>query len=645
MIEESMKILAVDDNPDNLVTIKALIREAFPNAAVFTALSGPEGFALAEAEDPHVILLDVVMPGMNGFDLCRKLKADARLYDTPVVFVTALKGDVESRIHALECGADAFLAKPIDESELIAQIRAMVKIKIANLEKRNEKQRLALLVDERTRELKEEHKKAIGLVEELEAEKDYFELVFNTSPDAAMITRKDGGVILNINDGFTRLFGFSREETLGRNTLELQLYQEPDDRKKFIRALDKQGYCDGVEVGFRRRNGSCLVGLLSAKMILFNGTAHISSNIHDITNRKKMEDNLYHLSYHDYLTGLNNRRFFEQELLRLDVAGSLPISIIVADTNGLKLINDAFGHLFGDKLIVSTARVIHRCSRKGDMLARTGGDEFTLVLPKTDDETAAAMLQGIQDAFTEYNRSLVNDAFQINVALGLDTKTEAGTPIDLVIKTAEKNMYQRKLLERKSTHSTVLASIKATLFEKNEETQEHCDRLVLQSRKIGKYLNLSQKEMDELEILSALHDIGKVGIPEQILMKPGKLNNDEWIEMKKHPEIGYRIASASPELAVIAEYILCHHERWDGNGYPQGLRGEQIPLLSRIIAVVDSYDAMTHDRPYRKRLEQEDVIKEMKRNAGVQFDPELVDIFIDHIIAEEQEEPREEKAD
>jgi HD-GYP domain-containing protein (c-di-GMP phosphodiesterase class II) len=184
------------------------------------------------------------------------------------------------------------------------------------------------------------------------------------------------------------------------------------------------------------------------------------------------------------------------------------------------------------------------------------------------------------------------------------------------------------LLEQSSAHSAIVSSIKATLFEKSHETEEHAQRLIALSKEVGIALNLSQAELDKLELLASLHDIGKVGVRDDILTKPDKLNEKEWIEIKRHPEIGYRIAMSSPELAPIAEGILCHHEWWNGKGYPQGLCGESIPLISRIVSVVDAYDAMTNDRPYRKALDQELAIEIIKQNAGSQFDPQIVKFFI-----------------
>lgn len=193
-------------------------------------------------------------------------------------------------------------------------------------------------------------------------------------------------------------------------------------------------------------------------------------------------------------------------------------------------------------------------------------------------------------------------------------------------------MYRRKLLEHKSLHNSILASIKTTMFEKSNETEEHAERLAKMSRQLGQALGLSEEELVELELSSALHDIGKIAIDDRILKKPGKLTDSEWREIKRHPEVGFRIAQASPEFKHISEYILCHHERWDGKGYPQGIEGENIPLISRIIALVDAYDAMTEDRVYRKSVNIEEAIDEIKKNAGTQFDPHIARIFVEKVL-------------
>ena len=216
-----------------------------------------------------------------------------------------------------------------------------------------------------------------------------------------------------------------------------------------------------------------------------------------------------------------------------------------------------------------------------------------------------------------------------NISLGYATKVDMEQRFHDIFKEAEDILYKSKLLQRKSMHSSLIASIRATMLEKSHETEAHAERLIQLSKEIGVELGLSTEDMNDLELLATLHDIGKMSIDEKIITKAGPLTDDEWMEMKKHPEVGYRIAQASSELASIADYILCHHEKWDGTGYPQGIRGDDIPLLSRIISVVDSYDAMTaSDRLYRKAMTEEDAINEISRCSGTQFDPKIVDIFI-----------------
>lgn len=304
------------------------------------------------------------------------------------------------------------------------------------------------------------------------------------------------------------------------------------------------------------------------------------------------------------------------------------MSVIIADINGLKQINDALGHAQGDKLIIAISKILKDHMRQLDILARTSGDDFTILMPRTNTEEANRIMKVIEQACDETKTSAV---YHTSVSLGCATKNDKREDINDILKLAEDNMYQHKLLKKESSHSSIIASMKASLFEKSQETEQHAQRLIILSKAIGQKLNLSDKLLNELELLSTLHDIGKIGVKDDILNKTGKLTPEEWAVMRKHPEIGYRIAISIPDLKPIAKYILSHHERYDGKGYPKGLKGEDIPLLSRIIAIVDAYDAMTENRAYRKAISKEAAILEIERNSGTQFDPKIAEIFIDII--------------
>jgi diguanylate cyclase (GGDEF)-like protein len=349
----------------------------------------------------------------------------------------------------------------------------------------------------------------------------------------------------------------------------------------------------------------------------------IVGSTRDITEQKQAEDRIRYLSFYDDLTGLFNRTFFEEELTRLDIEKQYPISIILSDINGLKFVNDAFGRREGDELLVSTAKIIENSCRDEDIVCRWGGDEFAILLPRCTDEDAEKICQRIKKSALNNDRNFI----PISLALGIATKNKAEEKIQEIIKQAEDRMNRNKLLETKSSRSSILASLQKTLQEKTHETEEHELRLQNLALKIGKAIGLSGSELDELVLLAALHDIGKIAIPDHILKKPGSLTSEEWVIMKSHSEIGYRIALACPELTLISELILTHHERWDGTGYPRGLENEEIPLLSRILSIIDAYDAMTNNRPYRKATTPSEAIKELLQNAGKQFDPKLVEIF------------------
>ena len=357
----------------------------------------------------------------------------------------------------------------------------------------------------------------------------------------------------------------------------------------------------------------------------------IESIIIDINESKQQQLKIQYINDHDYLTGVYNRSYYERAKEQLEKEYAFPVSIIMADIDGLRLINNAFGLATGDVLISETARIIQSCCGENDILARTGGNEFSIISPNTDFDKANEIRLSIKKALTECNSSIEDKALEISLSLGYAVRLTNETSIEETEKIAEAYMDRRKLLNKKSHRSTILSSIMATLYARSNETEEHASRLLKYTEMIGEKMNLSPSKMDELQLFSLLHDIGKIGIDDRILNKPGELTSDEWEIMKKHPEIGYVITMSSPEFAPIAEYVLSHHERWDGTGYPLGLSGEEIPLLARILAVADAYDAMTEDRVYRKALTKEGAIEEIRINAGIQFDPNIAMAFVELI--------------
>jgi len=330
---------------------------------------------------------------------------------------------------------------------------------------------------------------------------------------------------------------------------------------------------------------------------------------------------------------LNRQTYLQQKMRYDNDPEAIPVSILILDINGLKLINDAFGMRRGDLLLQETSRIITKMLRESYLFARLGGDDFAVLIPNTDLLSAEAFWDRLQNGFHEYNRSQANDYDRIYVSYGIATKDYPDIFLESVQKLAEENMNKHKLLERKSSHSSIVESIKQSMHARSQETEAHSERLSDLSKLVGMKMSLSQTELSELALLATLHDIGKIGVNDQILNKPGKLTDEEWAQMRKHTEIGYRIAMSSPELISIADYILTHHERWDGKGYPQGLSGTAIPLISRILSVVDAYDAMTQDRVYRKAMSKELAIQELKVNSGSQFDPVVVDVFVEIISA------------
>ena len=350
--------------------------------------------------------------------------------------------------------------------------------------------------------------------------------------------------------------------------------------------------------------------------------------------RIETEQEMAYMSLHDRLTGLYNRVYFEEEIQRLNYSRLYPISIISADIDGLKLINDTMGHSTGDDLLRSFAEILKANMRSSDVVSRFGGDEFAAILVSTDRPTAERVIERIRKAVARYNESRSGPF--LSFSMGVATSNNGESSLLDCLKLADDLMYRDKLSRSNSVRSQMVNTLLLTLAEKDHISGGHASRLQEMAIKLGKRMGLNSDQLVDLSLFAQVHDLGKVGIPDRILFKPGKLTEEEWGIMKLHPEKGYRIAVSSPDLSTVADLILRHHERWDGKGYPLGLERTEIPIECRILSIVDAYDAMTNDRPYCKARSHSEALKEIERCAGTQFDPKIVEEFLKML----QESPR-----
>ncbi|BCR35755.1 PAS domain S-box protein [Mariniplasma anaerobium] len=473
-----------------------------------------------------------------------------------------------------------------------------------------------------------------------ESEMRYRQLVNNL--DAGIVIHAPDSTIISFNKRAEELLVLGHDELNGKKATSNKFHFTDSKSNK----LNKELYPINIILETKQPLKDYIIGI---KHILNNTLTWVSVNgvpifndnhslievvisFTDISLEKIKQDEITYLSNHDYLTGLYNRRYFSESYHALNHEQYYPLGIMMIDVNGLKIINDAYGHNIGDIVLKKVSEILFKSSRKEDIICRIGGDEFAIVFPNIKQDK----LEDIKQTIKENAKNIKVRNVALSLAIGSELKSDSNqNDLDKILKLAENNMYRHKITEGASMRNKAIKAILRTLTDKYTEERIHSKKVSRLCKKMGEVLKLKEEDIKELEQAGMYHDIGKISIPDAILNKPGRLTKEEFEVIKTHPEISYQILRAADEYSDLAIHALHHHERWDGKGYPSGKKGLDIPMFSRIICIIDAYEAMTAVRVYKDKMSQRETVEEIIRCSGSQFDESLAKTFVEKVLKEE----------
>ncbi len=483
------------------------------------------------------------------------------------------------------------------------------------------------LLEQSYAELHALYEKVVAINEQLEQSRQTAEGIFHAVGDGLVVCDGETGAFLAVNRQMTELFGYTEEEFKREGIRLILSTANLANTLDMIRRTAQEGARSLFELGTQNREGKRAVIEIHLTPVTIGDEIRCLMLVRDVTERKQMEERMEFLRVRDPLTEVFNRSYFETDMLRSHICENRGMGLFMCDLDGLKLINDMLGHHQGDELLRNVAGILAAGVTPPDYVARIGDDKFAVVLKAPARERMDELHAYYCRMVAAYNED--NPYLPMSLAFGW-ALGNGDQGMEHLFKEADKNMYQQKI-HQKSERRAIIHSMLKTLESRDNVAGSHADRMGDLMEMMGRKLRLPRREIADLRLFAKFHDIGKVGVPDSILKKPGPLTEEEMSVMRLHCEIGYRIAKVSPDMELFADLILRHQEHWDGGGYPLGISENSIPLPCRILGIVDAYDAMTNDRPYRKAMMPDEALAELRRCAGTQFDPDLVELFASQV--------------
>ncbi|MDP1713349.1 MAG: PAS domain S-box protein [Anaerolineales bacterium] len=643
-----MNLLIVDDIPTDLKLL--CVQLEAEGHVVFVAHDGVDALALLERQRVDVVISDVLMPRMDGYRLCHEIRKHARLHDLPIIIYTFTYTSPGDEKLALDVGADKYLKKPASVETIITTLHEVIAMPHA-ASRPEALQEIEVL--------KEYSERLVSKLAEKNSELIASEVKFRSLVEQSIVgiyIAQDDQLVY-VNPSMTEIFGWSEKEMASRTVYDFIVPEDHALVREYIRKRIS-GEVPGVHYSLRmlHQSGAVLEIDLHGSRTEYNGRPAMMGMLLDITDRKRAEERIQRQLEH--LTALSAidrvitssfdlRLIFSEILKHVTTELGIDAADILVLNSSLQMLEFSAGRGFRTKaaekaqvrlgeshagrvaLERQLVKILNLKDQPDNLLLskRLAGEDFVCYygVPLI----AKGQVKGVLEVF--HRTALEPDAEWLDFLNALAEQTAIAIDNATLF-----DRLQRSNSELVLAYDATIEGWSRALDLRDKETEGHSQRVTALTLKLARASGMTEAELVHVRHGALLHDIGKMGVPDHILLKPGSLTDEEWVAMRKHPQLAFELLSPIAYLRDALDIPYCHHEKWDGTGYPRGLKGEQIPLSARIFAIVDAWDALRSDRPYRVAWSREKVIEHIKAGSGSHFDPQVVDAFLVNMEAVSQ---------